>query len=73
MNPAQRNYWHRDPQHHMSVEQQKEALFGPNALHFRVPLADELGLELVLGTHRRRDSGEDLVVRLEQNGTGIEF
>lgn len=67
MNEAQRNYWHRDPQYHLSIEEQKQALLGPNVVHFRIPLVDEPGLELVPGTHRRWDNDEELNVRLEQN------
>jgi ectoine hydroxylase-related dioxygenase (phytanoyl-CoA dioxygenase family) len=67
-NSSQKNYWHRDPQYHMSVEEQKEALLGPNVLHFRIPLVDEPGVELIPGTHRRWDSNEEFDVRLEQNG-----
>lgn len=68
VNDAQRNYWHRDPQYHLTIDEQKEALLGPNVVHFRVPLVDEPGLEVVPGTHRRWDSDEELNVRLEQNG-----
>ncbi|WP_024459745.1 phytanoyl-CoA dioxygenase family protein [Marinimicrobium sp. LS-A18] len=68
VNETQRNYWHRDPQYHMSVEEQREALLGPNVIHFRVPLFDEPGVELIPGTHRRWDRNEELDVRLEQNG-----
>jgi ectoine hydroxylase-related dioxygenase (phytanoyl-CoA dioxygenase family) len=52
----------------MSVDQQKEALQGPNVVHFRIPMVDEPGVELIPGTHRRWDSDEELDVRLEQNG-----
>ncbi|WP_027330564.1 phytanoyl-CoA dioxygenase family protein [Marinimicrobium agarilyticum] len=68
VNEGQRSYWHRDPQYHMSIDEQKQSLLGPNVVHFRVPLVDEPGVELVPGTHRRWDSGEELDVRLEQNG-----
>lgn len=68
MNEAQKNYWHRDPQYHLSIEEQKEALLGPNVVHFRIPLVDEPGVELIPGTHRCWDSDEELDVRLEQNG-----
>jgi len=68
VNKDQKNYWHRDPQYHMSVQEQKEALLGADVLHFRIPLVDEPGVELVPGTHRRWDSHEELDVRLEQNG-----
>ncbi|MEP1448201.1 MAG: hypothetical protein ABJK37_19010 [Paraglaciecola sp.] len=36
--PQQANYWHRDPQYHLSVEEQKSALTGPDILHVRIPL-----------------------------------
>ena len=68
VNRSQKNYWHRDPQYHMSIEEQKEALLGPSVLHFRIPLVNEPGVELIPGTHRRWDSNEELDVRLEQNG-----
>lgn len=68
VNKGQRNYWHRDTQYHMSIDEQKAALMGPNVLHFRIPLVDEPGVELIPGTHRRWDSQEELDVRLEQNG-----
>ena len=63
----QPNYWHRDPQYHMSIEEQQAALLGPNVLHFRVPLVDEPGIELIPGTHRRWDTQEELAIRLEQD------
>lgn len=68
MNPKQSNYWHRDPQYHLSVEQQKAALSASDVIHFRLPLLDEPGIELIPGTHKRWDSTEELEVRLEQNG-----
>ncbi|NQZ27647.1 MAG: phytanoyl-CoA dioxygenase family protein [Colwellia sp.] len=68
VNKQQSNYWHRDPQYHLSVEQQKAALAGGDALHFRLPLVDEPGLELIPGTHKRWDSAEELKVRLELDG-----
>ena len=68
VNKDQRNYWHRDPQYHMSVDEQKQALLGTNVIHFRIPLVDEPGLELIPGTHKRWDNDDELDVRLEQNG-----
>jgi ectoine hydroxylase-related dioxygenase (phytanoyl-CoA dioxygenase family) len=68
VNAIQKNYWHRDPQYHLSVAEQKDGLTGPNVLHFRIPLVDEPGLELIPGTHRRWDSDEELDVRLGLNG-----
>ncbi len=67
VNENQKNYWHRDPQYHLSIEEQKEALNGSTVLHFRIPLVDESGIELVPGTHNRWDSEEELEVRLENN------
>lgn len=44
-NEEQRNYWHRDPQYHLSLDEQKEALTGPSVVHFRIPLVDEPGVD----------------------------
>ena len=63
----QKNYWHRDPQYHLSIEEQKECLRGPEVIHLRIPLFDEPGIELIPGTHKRWDSKEELAVRLERN------
>ena len=68
VNKQQSNYWHRDPQYHLSVEQQKAALTAGDVIHFRLPLVDEPGLELIPGTHKRWDSAEELKVRLELDG-----
>ncbi|MBU1309207.1 MAG: phytanoyl-CoA dioxygenase family protein [Gammaproteobacteria bacterium] len=67
-NEGQQNYWHRDPQYHMSIEEQKQALLGPKVVHFRIPLVDEPGVELIAGTHKRWDKDDELDVRLERNG-----
>lgn len=68
-NPEQKNYWHRDTQYNdWTIAQQKKWLFGTNALHFRVPLRRERGIELVPGTHRRWDTVEEFDIRKEQNG-----
>lgn len=66
-NPEQKNYWHRDGQYHLSIEEQKQALKGPEVLHFRIALKDEPGIELVPSSHRRWDSEEELNTRLEQS------
>lgn len=66
-NPQQNNYWHRDPQYHLSIEEQKKSLLGPTVLHVRIALKDEPGLEIIPGTHERWDSPEELDVRLEKN------
>jgi hypothetical protein len=68
VNAIQKNYWHRDPQYHLSLAEQKDALTGPDVLHFRIPLVDEPGLEFIPGTHKRWDSDEELDVRLGRNG-----
>lgn len=68
VNPQQANYWHRDTQYHLSPEEQQAALSGPQVLHFRIPLVDEPGLELVPGSHRNWDNDEELRVRLEVDG-----
>ncbi len=67
-NSQQLNYWHRDPQYHLSIEGQQQALSGAEVLHFRVALKDEPGIELVPGSHRNWDTEEQLDVRFEKNG-----
>lgn len=67
-NPKQSNYWHRDSQYHLSLEEQQRALTNGEVLHVRLPLADELGIELIPNTHRQWDSEEALNVRLERAG-----
>lgn len=67
VNKEQKNYWHRDPQYHLSIEEQKAALSGPEVIHFRLPLVDEPGIELIPGSHRSWDTDEELDVRLETN------
>lgn len=68
VNLKQKNYWHRDPQYHLSIEEQKQALEGPEIIHFRIALEDEPGIELIPGSHRRWDSEEELNIRLELSG-----
>ncbi len=65
-NPARKNYWHRDSQYHLSIEEQKQALSGPEVIHFRIALKDEPGIELIPGSHRQWDTSESLAIRLEQ-------
>lgn len=67
MDKEQKNYWHRDPQYNLSLDQQKEALNGPEVIHFRIPLVDEPGIELVPKSHKNWDSEEELDVRLQRN------
>ncbi len=68
VNPKQNNYWHRDTQYHMSIAEQQAALNGPQVIHFRIPLKNERGLELVPGSHKNWDNEEELEVRLQQSG-----
>ncbi|QZO15706.1 phytanoyl-CoA dioxygenase family protein [Pseudoalteromonas piscicida] len=69
VNTTQLNYWHRDPQYHLTIEEQKQALLsGPEVVHFRLALEDEPGIELIPGTHKRWDTVQELNVRLEQAG-----
>ena len=68
-NQNQKNYWHRDIQYNnLSIQQQKAALCEQNAIHIRIPLKDENGIELIPGTHKRWDNNEEYSVRLEANG-----
>jgi ectoine hydroxylase-related dioxygenase (phytanoyl-CoA dioxygenase family) len=67
-NVKQANYWHRDPQYHLSVEEQKSALTGPEVLHVRIPLTVDPGVEVIPGSHKNWDTDEELQVRLEQSG-----
>lgn len=67
-NPHQKNYWHRDGQYHLSVEEQQAALNGPDIIHIRIPLADEPGMELVPKSHKLWDSPLAYDVRHELNG-----
>src|SRR6185436_19565396 len=66
--PARANYWHRDPQFHLSLDEQKAALHDTAVVHFRLPLKPERGLQIVPGTHRRWDTDEEFDVRMERNG-----
>lgn len=67
-NPNQANYWHRDPQYHLTEEQQKLALTGPEVIHIRIPLTADPGVEVIPGSHKKWDTDEELQVRLEKNG-----
>lgn len=68
VNPNQKNYWHRDPQYHLSLQEQRESLKKHNVIHCRIPLYDESGIELVPGSHQNWDSDEELNTRLENDG-----
>ena len=66
-NKQQKTFWHRDCQYDHDVAGQKKAIKETQVLHLRVPLFDELGIELIPGTHKRWDSLDELDVRLENN------
>ena len=68
VNPEQKDFWHRDCQYDHDVEAQKEVIHNTQVLHLRVPLFDELGMELVPGTHKRWDNEEEYNVRQEIKG-----
>ena len=68
INPKQKDFWHRDCQYDHDVEGQKLAIQDTQVLHLRVPLFDELGMELVPGTHKRWDNEEEFNVREEEKG-----
>ena len=70
-NVSQANYWHRDSQYHLSLDEQKAALSGPNVMHFRIALADEPGIEIVPGSHKQWDTEHSLDVRLARNGKHV--
>lgn len=68
VNPQQKDFWHRDCQYDHDLEGQKKAIQETQVLHLRVPLFDELGMELVPGTHKRWDNDEEFNVRQEEKG-----
>jgi ectoine hydroxylase-related dioxygenase (phytanoyl-CoA dioxygenase family) len=68
VNPQQKDFWHRDCQYDHEVEAQKKAIQETQVVHLRVPLFDELGMELVPGTHKRWDNEEEYNVRQEKKG-----
>lgn len=69
LNSQQKNYWHRDIQYTgLSEELQKKALSDDQVLHFRIPLHDEPGVELVPGTHQRWDDDLEYQVRNQLDG-----
>jgi len=68
VNPLQKDFWHRDCQYDYDVEDQKQVIQETQVVHFRIPLFDELGMELVPGTHKRWDNEEEFDVRQEEKG-----
>ncbi|NTS78031.1 phytanoyl-CoA dioxygenase family protein [Catenovulum sp. SM1970] len=67
-NPELKDFWHRDCQYDHDVDMQKIVIHETQVVHFRVPLFDELGVELIPGTHKRWDTEEEFAVREELNG-----
>lgn len=68
VNPQQKDFWHRDCQYDHDIEAQKKVIHDTQVVHLRVPLFDELGMELVPGTHKRWDNDEEFDVRQENKG-----
>ncbi|MFT2092501.1 phytanoyl-CoA dioxygenase family protein [Paraglaciecola sp. 2405UD69-4] len=68
INPELKDFWHRDCQYDHDLAGQKKAIAETQVVHLRVPLFDELGMELIPGTHKRWDTQEELDVREEENG-----
>jgi len=68
VNRDQKDFWHRDCQYDHDVEMQQKVIQETQVLHLRVPLFDELGMELVPGTHKRWDNEEEFNVRQEEKG-----
>jgi len=68
VNPQLKDFWHRDCQYDHGVEVQKKVIHETQVVHLRVPLFDELGMELVPGTHKRWDTDEEFNVRQEEKG-----
>ncbi|GHE77643.1 phytanoyl-CoA dioxygenase family protein [Thalassotalea profundi] len=64
----QKDFWHRDCQYDHDLAGQKIAITHTQVVHLRVPLFDELGMELVPETHRRWDNEEEFNVRQEEKG-----
>lgn len=60
----QENFWHRDCQYDHDLKGQQQAIKETQVVHFRVPLFDEPGMELVPESHQRWDTQEELDVRL---------
>ncbi|KMV31459.1 hypothetical protein AB733_04860 [Photobacterium swingsii] len=68
VNPQQKDFWHRDCQYDYDIEDQMKVILETQVLHLRVPLFDELGMEIIPGTHKRWDNEEEYNVRQEVNG-----
>ncbi|WP_101760587.1 phytanoyl-CoA dioxygenase family protein [Oceanicoccus sp. KOV_DT_Chl] len=71
-NAQQKNYWHRDIQYgDFSMAQQQQMLAEQILLHFRLPLRDETGIQLIPGTHRRWDNEQEYRVRMGAAGYSV--
>jgi len=68
VNPKQKDFWHRDCQYDYDVEDQIKVIQETQVVHLRIPLFDELGMELIPGTHKRWDNEEEFDVRQEEKG-----
>lgn len=68
VNRQQKDFWHRDCQYDYDVEEQIKVIQETQVVHLRIPLFDELGMELVPGTHKRWDNDEEYNVRQEEQG-----
>ncbi|UJF20300.1 phytanoyl-CoA dioxygenase family protein (plasmid) [Vibrio sp. SS-MA-C1-2] len=68
VNPQQKDFWHRDCQYDYDIEDQMKVIMETQVLHLRIPLFDELGMEVIPGTHKRWDNDEEFNVRQEMNG-----
>ena len=68
VNHQLREFWHRDCQYDHDISMQKKVIHETQVLHLRVPLFDELGMELVPGSHQRWDNEEEFNVRQEEKG-----
>jgi hypothetical protein len=63
-----KNFWYLYCQYDHDVEVQKTVINNTQVLHLRVLLFDELGMELVPGTHKRWDYDEEFDVHDERKG-----
>jgi len=68
INPELKDFWHRDCQYDHEIEMQKKVIQETQVVHFRIPLFDEPGMEIIPGSHRRWDTEEELAIREELNG-----
>jgi len=66
-NAEQTTFWHRDCQYDYDIEAQKQVMQNTQVIHFRVPLFDEPGMEVIPGSHKRWDTQLELDVRQEEN------